>query len=129
MYPDEFYSDDDDDSECSYNSNVNNLDLTTDANEGISEYGRDQDGDSSGYTKGITHGEHDHRDGSRSASRRVSFTTKKLYRGMDESELLRCVAGGGCIFCGDMMISMVLEPFISLPKESSELDSWAIYDE
>jgi len=31
-----------------------------------------------------------------------------------------------CLFCGDIMINSVQEPFITLPEEESEVSSWRI---
>jgi hypothetical protein len=43
-----------------------------------------------------------------------------------EDVLLRTYASSQCVFCGDIMIESVQEPFVLMPGEDPELSSWAI---
>jgi hypothetical protein len=44
-----------------------------------------------------------------------------------ERKLIEQYAASECIFCGDIMIESVQDPFISLPHEEAEVRSWQIY--
>eukprot|EP00457_Paulinella_chromatophora_P001034 gb/GEZN01001036.1/.p1 GENE.gb/GEZN01001036.1/~~gb/GEZN01001036.1/.p1 ORF type:complete len:1060 (+),score=217.53 gb/GEZN01001036.1/:55-3234(+) len=41
-------------------------------------------------------------------------------------QLIQEFASSQCYFCGDIMIHSVMEPFIKLPEEEADMDSWAI---
>lgn len=41
-------------------------------------------------------------------------------------EIIDKVAASECVFCGTVLIDSVHEPFIILPEEQKELDSWKI---
>lgn len=44
-----------------------------------------------------------------------------------ERRAIEHFASSECIFCGDMMIDSVQDPFVSLPDENAEAKSWEIF--
>lgn len=41
-------------------------------------------------------------------------------------DVLAKVAAAECVLCGSMMIDLVREPFVVLPEEQGEFESWKI---